>query len=122
MTEKDLIRQVASNITKEHLIVKKRNQVEGGEVVLTEKLQSKNVTDGKRLMTENIANMVKIWQSFSKFIKNQVMTNGRLVDTQLIGLFGKDANGDAFYMPSREYLEAGKFRLQKGPGSLFQKL
>ena len=111
MTEKDLIRQVASNITKEALIVKKRNQVEGGDVVLTEKLQSKNVTDGKRLMTENIANMVKIWQSFSKFIKNQVMTNGRLVDTQLIGLFGKDEHGAAFYMPSREYLEAGKFKL-----------
>ena len=62
-------------------------------------------------MTENIANLVKIWQSFSKFIKNQVMSNGRLVDTQLIGLFGKDENGDIFYMPSREYLEAGKFKL-----------
>ena len=69
------------------------------------------MADGKRLMTENIAKTVKIWQSFSKFIKNQVMTNSRLVDTQLIGLFGKDANGDVFYLPSREYLEAGKFKL-----------
>ena len=37
--------------------------------------------------------------------------NGRLVDTQLIGLFCKDANGDVVYMPSRDYLEAGKFKL-----------
>ena len=62
-------------------------------------------------MTENIVKVVKIWQSFSKFIKTQVMTNNRLVDTQMIGLFGKDSNGDIFYLPSREFLEAGKFKL-----------
>ena len=62
-------------------------------------------------MTENIVKVVKIWQSFSKFIKTQVMTNNRLVDTQMIGLFGKDNNGDIFYLPSREFLEAGKFKL-----------
>jgi hypothetical protein len=45
---------------------------------------------------------------------NQVTVNGRLVDTQLIGLFGKDAQGDVIYMPSREFLEAGKFKLQRG--------
>ena len=48
--------------------------------------------------------------------------NGRLVDTQLIGLFGKEANGDVFYMPSKDYLEAGKFKLQRGVGSLVEKL
>ena len=48
--------------------------------------------------------------------------NGRLVDTQLIGLFCKDANGDVVYMPSREYLEAGKFKLQRGQGSMVDRL
>ena len=63
-------------------------------------------------MTENIAKCIKIWQSLSKFIKSQVTTSNRLVDTQMIGLFGKDvASGDVFYMPSRDYLEAGKFKL-----------
>ena len=46
-----------------------------------------------------------------KFVKNQVAINGRVVDTQLIGLFCKDASGDVIYMPSCEYLEAGKFKL-----------
>ena len=66
--------------------------------------------------------MLKVWQAFAKFIKNQVTVNGRLVETQLIGLFGKDANGDSFYMPSCDYLEAGKFKLQRGQGSLINKL
>ena len=48
--------------------------------------------------------------------------NGRLVDTQLIGLFGKDAYGDVLYMPSPDYLEAGKFKLQRGTGSLISKM
>ena len=66
-------------MTKETLIVKKPNAADGG--VMQEKLYAKTAADGKRLMTENIAKTVRIWQSFSKFIKSQVMTNGRLVDT-----------------------------------------
>jgi len=45
-----------------------------------------------------------------------------MVDTTLIGLFAKDENGDVIYMPSPDYLEAGKFKLQKGAGSLCAKL
>ena len=78
--------------------------------------------DSKRLISENASKVLKVWQAFVKFIKNQVTVNGRLVETQLIGLFGKDANGDIFYMPSCEYLEAGKFKLQRGQGSLLSKL
>ena len=65
-------------------------------------------------MAENTARALKVWQAFVKFVKNQVAINGRVVDTQLIGLFCKDASGDVIYMPSCEYLEAGKFKLQRG--------
>ena len=109
LTEKDLIRQVASNITKESLIV-------------SEKLQEKAAGDSKRLMAETMGKAQKVWQAFVKFVKNQVTVNGRLVDTQLIGLFCKDANGDVVYMPSRDYMEAGKFKLQRGQGSLVDRL
>ena len=118
ITEKDLIRQVASNITKELLIVRKTDDTG----LKAERLQSKAAGDSKRIMAESIAKTLKVWYSFVKFIKNQVNVNGRLVDTQLIGLFGMDTNGDVFYMPSRDYLEAGKFKLQRGVGSLVEKL
>ena len=56
-----------------------------------------------------------MWFAFVKFIKNQVTVNGRLVDTQLVGLFYRDNNndGNVVYMPSPEYLEAGKFKLSR---------
>ena len=40
----------------------------------------------------------------------------------MIGLFGKDVHGDIFYMPAPAFLEAGKFKLQRGAGSLCAKL
>ena len=73
-------------------------------------------------MADNLSKATKVWQAFVKFIKNQVTVNGRMVDTQLIGLFCKDQNGDVLYMPSRDYLEAGKFKLQRGQGSLVDRL
>lgn len=102
-------------MTKEALVVKKTTD-DG----TTEKLKAAN--DSKRLMAENTAKVIKVWYSFVKFIKNQVTVNGRLVDTTIIGLFGRDQNGDIMYMPSPDYLEAGKFKLQKGMGSLSAKL
>lgn len=62
-------------------------------------------------MADTMGKATKVWQAFVKFIKNQVTVNGRLVDTQLIGLFCKDSNGDVLYMPSKDFLEAGKFKL-----------
>ena len=104
LTEKELIRQVASNMTKEAITVQKTTD-DG----TTEKLKAGG--DSKRLMAENTAKVIKVWYSFVKFCKNQVTVNGRLVDTTIVGLFGKDANGDVIYMPSPDYLEAGKFKL-----------
>ena len=68
-----MIRQVASNITKEALITN-RNTSE-------EKLEEKAVGDSKRLISENYSKVLKVWQAFAKFIKNQVTVNGRLVET-----------------------------------------
>ena len=70
---------------------------------------------GKRIMEENVQRINKIWFAFTKFVKNQVVTNGRVVDTGLIGLFFNDSQRQTQYMPSPEYLDAGRFKLQKGP-------
>ena len=84
----------------------------GDDGTTSEKLHSKAVGDSKRLMAENMAKCIKLWQAFVKFVKNQVQVNGRLVDTQLIGLFCKSQpEGDIFFMPSPDYLEAGKFKV-----------
>ena len=115
LTEKDLIRQVASNMTKQAIVVQKTTD-DG----TTEKLKAGG--DSKRLMAENTAKVLKVWHAFVKFCKNQITVNGRLVDTTLVGLFAKDANGDVMFMPSPDYLEAGKFKLQKGNGSICQRL
>ena len=63
LTEKELIRQVASNITKEAIIVKKTTDDGTTEKVI-------NAGNSKRLMAENTAKVVKVWYSFVKFIKN----------------------------------------------------
>lgn len=118
ITEKDLLRQVASNLTKETLVSKKAKQADDDIVAVEVKLEEKAAADSKRLMGENVARAVKVWYAFAKFVKNQVTVSGRLVDTDLIGLFLKDqATGDIIYMPSRDYLEAGKFKLQRGRGA-----
>ena len=46
---------------------------------------------GKRIMEENVQRINKVWLAFNKFVKNQVVTNGRVVDTGLIGLFYNDS-------------------------------
>jgi hypothetical protein len=65
-------------------------------------------------MKENIAKVMRVWYSFVKFVKNQVVTNNRCVDTQLIGLIYKDEKQAVRYLPSVEYLEAGKFKIRQG--------
>ena len=83
--------------------------------VTESKLNGKSVTDAKRLMMENLNKVQKVWYAFTKFIRNQVTVNGRLVDTQIFGLFYRDNDdsGNVVFMPSVEYLEAGKFKLSK---------
>ena len=56
-----MIRQVASNITKEALVSMKNDEA---------KLQGKAVNDSKRLMSENISRTLKVWYALVKFVKN----------------------------------------------------
>ena len=56
-TEKDLIRQVASNMTKEALIVK-RTDAEGAT---SEHLNAAAPGESKKLMSENSMKCVKVW-------------------------------------------------------------
>lgn len=64
-------------------------------------------------MKENMTKVSKVWQAFVKFLRSQVLTNGKCVDTQLIGLFFKDETQILKYMPSIDYLEAGKFKFRQ---------
>ena len=62
-------------------------------------------------MADNVQRINKVWQAFIKFVKNQVVVNGRVVDTTLIGLFFNDSNRQISFMPSPDFLDAGKFKL-----------
>lgn len=63
LTEKELIRQVASNMTKEAIVVTKATEDGRSEKI-------KGANNSKRLMAENTAKVIKVWYSFVKFIKN----------------------------------------------------
>jgi hypothetical protein len=76
VTEKDLCKQIASNLTKETLTAK-------------DKVDQELVAKGKSLMLQNLATCRNVWQSFEKFIMKQVLTKGKTVDTCIAGLFRK---------------------------------
>ena len=59
LTEKDLVRQVASNITKEMAATTTNNGT-----------SEKAVIDSKRVMAEQMGKVQKVWQAFVKFVKN----------------------------------------------------
>lgn len=61
-----------------------------------------------------MAKVNKVWQAFTKFIQSQVVQNHKCVDTQLIGLIFMDDRQGVAFMPSVEYLEAGKFKFRQG--------
>ena len=76
VTEKDLFKQVASNVTKESLIIKKTKVFGGDEdsatalSVTSSKLNANSVTDAKRQMLQNLQRVQKVWFAFVKFLKN----------------------------------------------------
>jgi hypothetical protein len=98
VTERDIIRQLASNLTK--LTV--TQQVKNNEKKI----------DSKLIMKENIGKVHKVWQAFCKFVRGQVVTSGRAVDTQLFGLIFKEQD-HLMLLPSADYLEAGKFKFRQ---------
>lgn len=101
LTEKDLLRQIASNYTKEQLVSKN-------------KLNETAAHNAKDLMQANLQKCHKVWTVFTKFIRSQVMDKSRTVDTVVMGLFTNNAVAGVNYMPAPDFLEAGKFKLQRG--------
>lgn len=68
LTEKDLIRQVASNLTK-------------AQMVSQPKLDQAELKKGKQLMQSNLAQCKRIWHTFEKFVNKQVCQKGKAIDT-----------------------------------------
>lgn len=97
ITERDLLRQVASNLTKAHLI---------------HNFNEKSARQGKELMEQNLLMVSKVWQAFEKFLHKQVVTKGKVADTMIVGLFRKH-NDAVQFLPQPDYLDVGRFKLQK---------
>ena len=95
ITEKDLLRQVASNLTKSHLI---------------HNFNEKSARQGKDLMEQNLLMVSKAWQAFEKFLIKQVVVKGKIADTMIVGLFRKH-NDVVQFLPQPDYLEVGRFKL-----------
>ena len=74
--------------------------------------------DGKMALKEHMEKVLKVWQSFVKFISSQVVNNNRCVDTQLIGLIFKDESKSVVYLPSADFLEEGRFKFKAGNESV----
>ena len=53
------------------IINKQKTTEEGGELAEVEqKLKSGAAADGKKLMADNAQRINKVWQAFTKFVKN----------------------------------------------------
>ena len=46
------------------------------------------------------------------------MDKSRVVDTVVMGLFANSPSGGVTYLPTPDFIEAGKFKLQKGAASM----
>ena len=114
VTEKDLLRQIASNYTKNQLL-RENGKFNLTNIAAESKLDNEKVTDAKQIMTSNLAKVIRVWSAFSKFIKSQVTDKSKHVDTQTIGLFlSAKGQGNVQFMPLPTFMEAGKFRFAKG--------
>ena len=80
LTEKELLRQIASNYTKEQITNKN-------------KIDETAAHDAKNLMKANLQKCHSVWQSFTKFIRGQVIEKSKVVDTVLVGIFHRNAEG-----------------------------
>lgn len=79
---------------------------------ITENGESK--LEGKSVMINNLGKVMRVWSAFSKFIKSQCTEKGKAVDTNICGTFMPYDGERVAFMPMPAFLEAGKFRLQKG--------
>jgi hypothetical protein len=75
-------------------------------------LNDRQATKGKKMMEENFEKVSRVFNTFCKFISAHCLNKDRAVDTTLIGLF-IPCGGKVTYMPLPDFLEAGKFKLQR---------
>ena len=80
MSERDLIRQVASNMTKDLI------SSHGGA------LNEDQARKGKQIMVQNLTTCSKVWQAFEKFIYKQVCVKNKIADTCIVGIFRKSGD------------------------------
>ena len=59
VTERDLLRQVASTMTKHHMLSQ-----------MKDKINQEAAAQAKQMMTENLNNCFAVWKAFEKFIYN----------------------------------------------------
>ncbi len=102
VTERDLLRQVASTMTKHQMLSQ-----------MQDKINQEAAASAKQFMTQNLNNCFSVWQAFEKFVYNQVVCKNRTVDTLIIGIFTKNQLDQVVYLPNPDYLEVGKFKLQR---------
>ncbi|CDW72251.1 UNKNOWN [Stylonychia lemnae] len=70
--------------------------------------------DKKEISKDEFRNTYRIWSGFVKFIRSQIQSKQRLVDTKYIGCF-YEKDGKIVYLVSQDYFEAGKFKNKKQP-------
>ena len=101
ITEKDLCRQVASNLTKESLFNAAKD-----------KLCQKAAREARAIMAHHLQNCIAVWSAFEKFLHRQLCDKKRTVDTLVMGIFKPTATDTINYHPQPDFLELGKFKLR----------
>lgn len=68
-------------------------------------------------MQQNTEKVLRVWNTFCKFISANCINKERAVDTTLIGMF-IPCGGKVTYMPQPDFQQAGKFKLQRSANHL----
>ena len=100
VTERDLLRQVAANLTKEQITFAK-----------TDTFDEKVAKNGKAIMEQNLQKVRAVWQSLEKFLHKQIFLKNRSVDTGVFGIFKPCDSEAVLHLPPPELIEDGKLKL-----------
>lgn len=101
LTEKELIQQLAKSYTKKFA---------------TEESPESELGNSKQAFAVHFNNILKVWLAFCKFLRSQIDEKQVSVDTVVAGLFLRQVQDESVvitFLPSPEYLEAGKFKLPR---------
>ena len=62
------------------------------------------------MFNQNLKTATQVWNAFSKFLAAQVLSKGRTVDTNMIGMFAPEN----VFWPSPDFLRASKLKMKSG--------